>query len=442
MSVFAALAAAGAVAARWPFVGLLAYLWMDFMRPHDMWVELRAWRPMLAIGLITLLATAWQRREHLLDGTGGLVPLVLLIFATAVSAALGMAPQRATATLVELTKMLALVWLLASLVTSERRLGAVLWVIALSLGVLAVGAIAQGVERGLMHDRHMALAAQGPLGLHDGVYRDNNDLARVLAMALPLWWALGWIASRYIARAAAAVGFALTVVAIEYTFSRSGLIAMLAAVAALALAARPRWRGGLAFAAFAALLFVCSPQPYVDRIATIAHPLADNSFQGRLSVWSEVLRAAREHPLRGRGPGTFQLGDQPSTTPVRRAPHNIFVEVFTEQGALGLAAYGAVLAAAFLWLRRARRPPVEAVDPLRTGGRGSRRAVPQWGRRLRGSVALPTERLRSLSIGLQSALVALLTAGLALGGPYRSPLFVLYGLALALSRMREAGDQQ
>ena len=45
-AVVLAVAAAGAVAAAaWPFLGLLTYLWFDFMRPHDSWVVLRAYRP-------------------------------------------------------------------------------------------------------------------------------------------------------------------------------------------------------------------------------------------------------------------------------------------------------------------------------------------------------------------------------------------------------------
>ena len=44
-----AIGAGTAVALRWPVVGLLVYLWLDFMRMTDMFVETR-YRPMLVIG--------------------------------------------------------------------------------------------------------------------------------------------------------------------------------------------------------------------------------------------------------------------------------------------------------------------------------------------------------------------------------------------------------
>jgi probable O-glycosylation ligase (exosortase A-associated) len=394
--VLLAVAAGSALAVRRPFAGLLVYLWLDFMRPHDFLPEIRAWRPMLVVGAVTLTATLWRERRRILTDWLPFAPLVAFVAAIALSV-LGSTDRAASfATLIEAGKMLAVAWLLFVLVSSEGRLERVLWVVTLSLLVFACEAILQGVERGLIHEFDPKLVVRGP----DGPFGDNNNIARVLALSVPLWWILASNQRRLAARIAAAGGAALAVAGIVFTFSRSGFLALVAGVSVASLSERPLWRALATPLLFSAALLILSPHPYQARILTIARPQAEGSVQGRVEIWKEGLRAAGEHPLTGQGPSTFRAGER------RRTSHNILVELLAETGLLGLLAYLAVIAGAVVGLHRVRRS---------------------------GAKTAEAARLRIASFGLEAALAAYLTASMALGAPLQSPPFVLIGLALALT---------
>jgi putative inorganic carbon (hco3(-)) transporter len=387
------------IAVQQPFVGLLVYLWLDFMRPHDFFVELRAYRPMLVVGAMTLAAAGWHHRRRLLGRWRPLLPLLTLLVMVLLATIVSSNREQSLPTLVAVAKMLVVVWLLIALVSTKQRFQAVLWAISTALLVLAVCAIVEGFDRGLMSRFTIDRVIEGPPGNGDGPLRDNNNLARVLALSLPLWWMLVASSRRWL-RVMAVAGFVATVAGIEFTFSRSGFLAMVVAVSGIALAYRPLWRAALIPPLFVAALLILSPRPYLDRIASIGHPTEDTSVQGRVEIWKEYLHAVAKAPVLGGGPGTVRVG------PHRRTSHNVFIEVFAETGLLGLLAYGWVLAATLLDLYRLRQ-----------------RAGPGL--------------LRTASYGLQAALLAYLTAGLALSAPFQGPLFALIGLALALGELAE-----
>jgi putative inorganic carbon (HCO3(-)) transporter len=395
--VLLAVAAAALLALRRPFAGLLVYLWLDFMRPHDFLPELRAWRPMLLLGLVTLWAAAWHERRRLLASGRQLVPMIVLVVAIAL-ATLGSVDRTASfAMLVEAGKMLALVWLLFVLVSSEERFDAVLWVVSASLLVVAVNTILQGIERGLIQEFNPKLAVNGP----DGPFGDNNDIARVLALSVPLWWILVSNVDRLPARIAAGAGCVAAIAGIVFTFSRGGFLALMAGVSVASLSERPAWRALVIPPLFCAALLLLSPRPYQARILTIARPQAEGSVQGRIGIWKEGLQAAGERPLTGQGPGSFRTAER------RRTSHNIFIELLAETGSFGLLAYLLVIVTTFSGLHRARRTSARTPEAA---------------------------RVRVASFGLAAALAAYLTASMALGSPLQSPPFVLVGLALALVR--------
>jgi hypothetical protein len=393
--VLAVSAAACIAAVRRPFVGLLAYLWLDYMRPNDFFVELRDYRVMLVLGAVTAAATAWHRRAHLFEHWRELAPVAALVVVVAFATATSIDPLASSSELVQAMKMLVLVWMIATLVSSADRARMVVWTICGSLAVLAAAAVAQAIERGLFEEFRQAAIVHGPVGLNDGPLRDNNDLARVLSSALPLWWILAASAGPLWGRAAAAAGFALTVAGIEATFSRSGFLAMVAAVAVVSFSYRTWQRRAAILLSCVAALVLLSPRPYLERVVTLARPHADISFLQRASVWREGLDMALAAPLHGQGPGTFLRGvDSPWA--VRRSPHNVFVEVLAELGFVGLAVYGWMLIATLARLHRARR---------------------------------------TATFAIAAALIAYLTASMALSTSLASPLFVLIGLAIAVGTL-------
>lgn len=411
MSAFAALvlsavAAACVIAPRRPFVGLLAYLWLDFMRPHEMDAQVHALRPMLVVAVVTLAAVLWQWRRGASRRLASIpLPLLALTAAVGLSGNWSADPSAAVAGVIEIGKMLLLVWLIGTLVTTKDRLHAVLGVIALSLAVHAAMAVQQGIERGLMHEFHIELVVQGPGAGLGGGWVDNNNLARVLAMGLPLWWALAAWPQRRWTRIPCVAGVLLIVLGIEFTFSRGGFLAMSVAIAGVAIGRWPVWRGALIAALVVSGLLALSPQAYRNRVATIGDAATDRSVQGRFEVWRKAAKMILERPLRGHGVGSLRVEVGEGPTARRLVSHNVFVELVAETGIVGLAAYGWMLLATLAALQHARR----------------RDDAGSW--------------LGVSADGVLAALLAYLTASLALSGPFYSPLFVLVGLSGALGSM-------
>src|SRR5262245_11364895 len=174
--VLAVAAAACAAAVRWPLIGLLAYLWLDFMRPNDLFVELRDYRVMLIVAAVTMAATVWRRRGALIDDWRPYAPLAALTVVVAVASAVSVDPRASSAKLVHLVKMMVLVWLIATLLTDQARMRAVFWIIGLSLAVLGVDAIAKAMALDASLLAQSLVAIEGPGGLQDGAFRDRNDL--------------------------------------------------------------------------------------------------------------------------------------------------------------------------------------------------------------------------------------------------------------------------
>ena len=402
VAVLILTAAACVAALRWPLVGLLTYLCFDFMRPNDFLFELRQYRLMLILALVTLASTAWHNRRTLFDRWWLLAPVVAFAAVVALATLTSGDPLYSVDAMREAMKMLVLVWMIDVLVADERRVRAVFWVIALSLGVLAIYAATHAIARGTLFEAYRAEnTVAGPRSGNAGAFGDNNDLARVLALSLPLWWTLAARGAPAWTRVVAAGGSVVTVFAIVCTLSRGGFLALLVAVGVIALS-YPLWRQRAAvFLGFVVVLVVLAPQPYLDRIATIARPMADNSFRERAEIWRQGTEIGLAHSLLGEGPGMFQRPD-PRTAATRRAPHNIFVELVAEVGIAGLGAFLWMLIAALLRLHRLRRTAPE------------------------------TSWLRTASFGLEAAMLAYLTASMALSHAFASPLFVLIGLALAL----------
>jgi O-antigen ligase len=102
-------------------------------------------------------------------------------------------------------------------------------------------------------------------------------------------------------------------------------------------------------------------------------------WDGRLSLWAAAWGMFLEAPLFGHGPHTFGRFYQtyleglrlPPWLPIDPSPvpwaHNLYIEVLAEQGILGLAALGFLLASGWAAARHIRRGPIHEVRLWGTG---------------------------------------------------------------------------
>lgn len=392
--------------------------------------------------VLTLLAgplalAAWLRRDEparwraLVHPLGGalLAYGLLLLASTTWAHDVALADARVQ----EYGRML-LVYALAATLAAERgALRAAVWAILLAGAFLSLLALVQTATGdyaqdfgGLARVKQAQVYADvrepriaGPVG-------DPNFFAQLLLPLLPLGLFTGWEENRRRMRALALGCAALAVAGTVLTYSRGAALA-LGVVFVLTLAShRTRLRklavlGALAAVAGMALL----PANFTRRLTTVAQvvpggetPLhLDSSIEERRLLARTAWLMFTVHPALGVGAGNYtthydtfagevgseaRLYDDPGDM---RYPHSLALEVAAETGLAGLALLGAALATCFATLHRARRRLAQAGDAWFAG----------------------------IARALQIGLVGHLVAALFLHGAFQRHLWLLFGLAAALS---------
>ncbi len=201
-------------------------------------------------------------------------------------------------------------------------------------------------------------------------YYDANDMATLIATAMPLalYFLLGQ--RRPIVRGLAVVGLAILAVGLIRSGSRGGFIALLAVALFVLLgfttvSARARLMG---LVAILAVVFAAASDRYWQQIQTIFNPQQDynlTSNEGRIKVWKRGLAYMIDSPVLGVGGQNFAVAEG-TISPLARlqqrgrgvrwgAAHNTFIQVGAELGVPGLLLFIGLIATAFMSLRRVTR---------------------------------------------------------------------------------------
>lgn len=327
-------------ALRKPWVGALLWVWMGLMNPHRYTFGFAfnlPWSMMVAgvtlIGLLRTRERQWPFRESWAPG------LVLLFTVWITLSWLNgrfvnddfPMWSRALKTFVMLLVMMSLVY-------TRERIQALVWVVALSIGVLGAKGGAFTVATGGSY------RVWGPA---DSWVFDNNAFAVALIMVVPLlrylqtqlpqqrqrWYrrALGLAA---VLCAAAALG----------SQSRGGFLALCAMGLLLWWRGRNRFLGAAAMVLVVAWLLLLMPESWFDRMRTIQSYDDDVSALGRLAAWKVAIGLAGDH-LTGAGFTTGlseyfyrYLGIQREGI----VAHSIYFEVLGQHGYPGLLIFLAI----------------------------------------------------------------------------------------------------
>jgi O-antigen ligase len=191
---------------------------------------------------------------------------------------------------------------------------------------------------------------------------DPNELAMVLVAGAALSGAVAATATRSpLLRIAAWGVVGLALFSLVLTGSRSGALALGAAVIATILVAGRGSRGKATLAAAALsvtaiVFFVAFAPPSIKDRITQTLPGQVPNTEGRSTIWQVGWRMAQDNPVRGVGLGSFETSsihyvlqpgalertDQVIDTP--KVAHNIYLQVLAELGVIGLVMLLAILA--------------------------------------------------------------------------------------------------
>lgn len=320
-----------------PFGGELIYLWISFGRPGDfVWPEY-TFDYSIWIALATLLGYAIFEMHHSPVRLKGMRLLLLLWIWLGVTSVTAQQPMLALPKLWEYSRTFGMAFLTAALANSEKRIRSILYVLAISLGLLGAKGAFDAITTGF------ASSMKGP----GGMMFDQNEYALALNMGIPI---LYWVAKdnpRKWVRVAfklMAVGSAIVVVG---TRSRSGFLGLILAAMVIAAFSKRKALLGACAVIGLALLLLFGPQSSLDRYKTIATAAeTDASAIGRLQAWKAAIKMTVAHPITGVGPRNFMTEFPKYSDAKPRVTHNVIFDMLSETGIPGCVLFVSVILAA------------------------------------------------------------------------------------------------
>lgn len=358
-----------------PYIGVLAWTWIALLNPHrEAFGFSTSLRPNLVIVLVTLIAFIVSSERK--GWPGGKVAAGFAAFIVWTTLTAVLSPDREAALLFYndfVVKMALHMIILLIVINTPHRLISLVWTYALSLGYHAVKIGLVTVYSGFVIGRYTGF---GPA---DTMIDDRNHFAIAMLMLAPLLFFLWKHADHRIMRTLAMIGMGMCFLAVIGSFSRGGMITMVAMGFFLWTKTNSKIVSGvfMGLTALVAVMFV--PAEYKERIGTTFAQFSekesayadenelDESFCLRVANWQLGWDMALDSPVFGHGLRSIQnkniATDFLSESHVCshkekyrvRAAHNIYVEVLTDSGFPGLFLFVFVLAGAWLSCGRIAR---------------------------------------------------------------------------------------
>ena len=391
------------------YTGALVWVWCTLLSPNELLYGFMAGIPfskVAAVPTIFLTFFGKDKKDPHFDVMWFLI--ILFCIGGTISWFDSISPSPLATDLYEkLIKEMVLALIITTVMTTRDRIERLVLVIVLSVGFLAF-------KEGLI----FLLTAGGHRVTGNGALGDNNGLAMVLLMIIPLTYYLARYFAVRIVRIGMWLVLGLSLVTVIATYSRGGLVG-LAVLGAFAVKNSSRRITALLIVVLAgASLYLLTPGSWFERMDTIESANNDLSFMGRVVAWKISLLIAMEHPLFGGGMHAVQqqpvwdtykqeldlvnFVDTPPPDQLAHAAHSIYFEVLGDLGFVGLTLFLGILGIA-LWNCR------------------------QLYRISRGHPSLVWAA--DLGRMLQISLVIYLTTGAALSQAYLELLYVLISMA-------------
>ena len=344
---------------RKPFVGLLVFSLLAYMRIQDLtWGFARDIRWSFYVAIITFSGffVSSRERKFMLYELRTIIMMVLVVL-IGLSILKNRGPDpRDLPGFVEYLKIVVIALFTTGLVNSRDRLRMLVWVIALSFAFF-------GFKNGLI-----GIASGGTAEILEGpggMLKDNNDFALAMAMSVPMLVMLALSEKREILRKSLLACVPLTVISIGLTHSRGGFLALLVATLIMIFRSRNKIAGVALLGLFGMGGLLLAPAELTDRIKSIQDYEEDSSANARFAAWRTAAVMIQKNPVFGVGFGHFQ-DNYHRYDPANRdrtlrktkgyVAHNSYLQIWAECGTPAFLLYMTLIALSLLdlWAVRAQ----------------------------------------------------------------------------------------
>lgn len=232
------------------------------------------------------------------------------------------------------------------LIQDEKTLKCLVGVIIAALCVMSLYAIYQN-HIGIEIDELLTdtITNRGMPGRAYSTFQNPNNFAQVIVMIIPFIYAMIISSKSKWAKLAFLFSFALSMIALGLTYSRSCYIAF--AISTLVFAFIYDWRLIIPIGVIAFLAFPLLPDSIINRIFTIGS-LKDTSNSYRVYLWEGVIKLIKHTGISGVGIGPEAFKSAYSSFAnvwAAKAPHShmLYMELFLEIGLIGFISYFAMM---------------------------------------------------------------------------------------------------
>lgn len=282
------------LAVRYPIIGILLWDWISYMDPHRVaygFVSGIPWAQLTVAATVIGCFVAKEPKRFPVNATTVLT--ILFLIGVTITTLTALAPtDLVLPAYTKVAKMFVILPLSAALLTSRRRIHAVLWVMAISLGYFAVDQ--GGASLATAGGHHV-------VGPPDSLLTDNNEFAAGLLTVLPLMNYLRLQSPDKWVRRALLTVIVLGLIAVLGTYSRGAMLALAALCAVFWTRSRRKIPTGIVMVIVLGLAIWFMPDTWTDRMHSISHYKADQTADQRLAIWGVAWRIALAHPYLGGG---------------------------------------------------------------------------------------------------------------------------------------------
>lgn len=372
---------------KWPETGLLILVAVIYTNGSEIAVRYHHWPSLLHL-MAPLLVIGILGRQLMSSGRKLVADwmIVLLVLYSAVifsSSLMAADPTLADEKLLEHLKNLFIFLAIINLTTSRLALRRAVWVLVLvgaflgTVSVYQVFTSSYGLEFGgfgriklaqIVEDVRQPRIA-GPLS-------DPNFYAQILVPLVPLALYRLWDESSPRLKLIAAYALGVTLLALLFTYSRGGALALAMVLMLAAIHKKAKWQYFFLALIIITPLLLFIPQEFEGRLGTLnqlisgeaestVHP--DTSFRQRTLLMRTAWEMFSDHPIIGVGAGNYSEHYQEYSQHVgstvssyenfdqRRFPHSLYLEIAAETGLLGLTIFALIVGACLSSARSAVR---------------------------------------------------------------------------------------
>lgn len=296
------------------------------------------------VAIATVSGLIITKEKYPLPGVREVYLLVLFSLTMLLSTFFAYYPENAWAQFDKVWKILLMTFVTIILFQDPKKIRALIWVIALSIGFYGLKGGIYVVRTG---------GAHSVLGPEGSFIAGNTEIGLALNMVLPFLVFLRRDATNPWLRHLLSVISGFSVIAILGTYSRGAFLGLLVVTTLLFLKTRTKILAIILLAAAIPLAMSTLPEKWFGRMETIQTYEKDSSAMGRLEAWGVAYEMGKDRPLLGFGfrpfsKETFQRYGYSGG----RDAHSIFFQVLAEHGFTGLILYAGLILSSFLTLRR------------------------------------------------------------------------------------------